>query len=119
MPKHVQLLLLVLVSKGTGHAKTCLGRQGQDVDVWFLPIRNPAVERGGWSASRSGCFATGKEPVITWQEVGWASEPVCMSRNILLALGFDPPTIKHAASHYSGYAIPVATNNINTNSNTK
>jgi hypothetical protein len=33
--------------------------------------------------------------------------------------GFDPPTIKHAASYYSSYVIPVATDNINTNSNTK
>jgi len=33
--------------------------------------------------------------------------------------GLDLPTIKHAASYYSSYVIPVATDNINTNSNTK
>ena len=48
-----------------------------------LPVRIPTAKKGGWSASHSGCFVTGKEPVIFLPEAAWASEPVCTPRKIL------------------------------------
>ena len=43
------------------------------VEVWFQPTRNLALQSGGWSTPRFDLFTLGNEPV---QEAEWASEPV-------------------------------------------
>jgi len=51
---------------------TCLCRHRREVEVQLLPIRNPALEGGGWSAPRPGHFTPGKDPLPMVQEAGWA-----------------------------------------------
>jgi len=41
--------------------------------ILFQAIRNPALERGGWSAPRSGLFTPGKDSVPVGLEGLWAS----------------------------------------------
>ena len=53
-------------NKGKGHLRKNKG----EVAIYFEPIRNPALEVGGWSAPRSGCFTLGKDPVAIVQEAG-------------------------------------------------
>jgi len=45
-----------------------------------------ALDRGGWSTPRPGCFTLRKDPVTIVQEVGWAPT------------GFDPRTVQPVAS---------------------
>jgi hypothetical protein len=46
--------------KVKGHLMICLCKHKREVEVKILPIRNPALEGGGWSAPRSGHFNPGK-----------------------------------------------------------
>ena len=59
-----------------------------------------ALDRGGWSMPRPGCFTPGMDPVPTVQEAGWAPGPVWMGAENLAPLGFDP-WIHPVASHYT------------------
>jgi len=45
-------------------------------------IRHPALERGRWSAPRSGRFDLRKHPVTTAVQAGWASRSVRTAQNI-------------------------------------
>jgi hypothetical protein len=55
-------------------------------------IRDPALERGGWSASRFRRITPGRVPVPPVQEAGCASVPIGMAREISPPLGFNPRT---------------------------
>jgi hypothetical protein len=58
------------------------------VEVWFQPTRNLALQSGGWSTPRFGPFTPGNEPV---QEAELASEPVW---KISLTPGLDSLTFR-------------------------
>ena len=94
--------------KGNGHPMTCLCRHRGQVNVQILRIRNPALERGGRSASGSSRFTLGKDPVPIVQEAGWASGPVWTAWEVSPSPGFDPRTVQTAANRYTEYAIPAA-----------
>ena len=49
---------------------TCLCRHRGEAEVWLQPIRNSALEGGGWLALRSGSFTPGKDSALT-VEGGW------------------------------------------------
>jgi hypothetical protein len=67
------------------------------------------LDGGEWSASRPGrALAPGKgPPVLTVQEAGWASEPICTQRleekSFRLCRGSKPghPLIQPVARHYT------------------
>jgi hypothetical protein len=61
--------------QGKGHPMTCVYRHRGQPNMQMLRIRNPALERGAWSASRSGCFTSGKDRVPIVQEAGWTAGP--------------------------------------------
>jgi len=52
---------------------TCVCRRRGNAEVLFQAIHNPALERGGWSAPRSGLFTSGKDPVPAGLEGLWTS----------------------------------------------
>ena len=79
---------------------TCLCRHRGEAEVYVQPIRNPALEGGGWSAPCSGHFTPWKDQVPI-QDAGWASGPVWMARKISPAPGFDPQTVRPVASRYT------------------
>jgi hypothetical protein len=50
---------------------TTLCRHRWEVEVQLLPIRNPTLEGGGWSAPRPDHFTPGKDPLLMVQEARW------------------------------------------------
>jgi hypothetical protein len=54
----------------------CLSRHRGETEVQLQPIRNPALEGGGWSAPLSDRFTPREDPVPFIQEAGWTSGPV-------------------------------------------
>jgi hypothetical protein len=92
--------------KGKAHPMKYLFRHRREAEVYLQPIRNPALEGGGWSAPRSGRFSPGEDPVPSVQENGCASRPVWTTRSP--SLGFDPRTVQAVASCYTDYATTAA-----------
>lgn len=92
--------------KGKGHPMILLCRHVGEAGGISLPIRNPAMEGGRWSAPRSDRFRRGKDPIPIVKEVGWASETVWTVRKIWTPLGFDSRTVESVASFYTDLTIP-------------
>ena len=55
-----------------GNSMIYLCRHRWEMELQLLPVRNPALEGGGWSAPRPGHFTPGKDPLPMVQEGGWA-----------------------------------------------
>jgi hypothetical protein len=70
---------------------TCICRLRLEEKIQLQPIRNTAVEGGGWSSSRPGRFTPGKDPVRIVQVTGWASGPVCTGKENLAPTGIRSP----------------------------
>jgi hypothetical protein len=66
------------------------------------PFATSALEGDGWSAPLPDRFATGKDPVLRVQEVGWASGPVWTAGKISPSPGFDPRTVQPYRLRYPG-----------------
>ena len=81
----------------------CRGRG--ELEVWFLPIRHPTLQEGGWMAPLCGRFALGKERVFIGQEAGHVSGSVWAARKISRSAGFDHRTIQPLTIRYTDYAI--------------
>jgi hypothetical protein len=69
----VVFFVYCLFYKGKGQSMTFLCRYSGEAEVQLQPIRNPALEGGGWSAPSSCRFTRGKDPLRIVQEAGWAS----------------------------------------------
>jgi hypothetical protein len=64
------------------------------------------LERGEWSASCSGCFIPGKDPVPIVQEAGWVSGLIWTAWKRLPLPGLDPRTVQPIAKHYTKCTMP-------------
>ena len=62
-----------------------------------------ALDEGGWSTPRPGCFSPGKDPVPILEEVGWAPGPVWTSAENLAPTGIRSPD--HLARSESLYRL--------------
>jgi hypothetical protein len=69
----VYSLCTVPFYKGKGQTVTFLCKHRGKAEVELRPIRNPALEGGGWSAPLSFRWTRGKDTVRIVQEAGWAS----------------------------------------------
>lgn len=65
--------------KGKDHPVTCLHKHRWMAELQLHNIlQTLALERHGWLASCPGQCTTGKDPVLTVQQAGWALGPVWM-----------------------------------------
>jgi hypothetical protein len=88
---------------GARYPMTC--RHKDEAEVYMQPIRNPALERGMWSAPRSGCFTPGKTWYPSYRTLGGPRGPVCTARKMSPPLRFDPRTVQPVQSRYTNWAI--------------
>ena len=79
----------------------CRGRR--ELEVWFLSIRHPILQEGGWLAPLCGRFALGKERMFIGQEAGQVSGPVWAVRKIWRSTGIRSPD--HPALNDSLYRL--------------
>ena len=62
-----------------------------------------ALDGGGWSTPRPGCFSPGKDSVPILEQVGWAPGPVWRSAENLAPTGIRSPD--HLARSESLYRL--------------
>jgi hypothetical protein len=66
-----------------------------------------ALDGGGWSTPRPGCFTPGKETRYSlYRRLDGPQGRSELVRKILLPPGFDPLTVYPVASRYTDYSIP-------------
>ena len=74
-------------------------RRGE-AEVQLQSIRNPILV-GGRSTTRSAWLIPGKDPVLFYEEAGWASGPVEMAQKISPPPESDPRTVQPITSRYT------------------
>lgn len=87
---------------------TSVGKSTHDIlmEVKLLPIRNPTLERDGWSAPRPNLFISRQEKLYSFYKKMGRSQTkfggVWISST---TQGFDPRAVEPTARRYTAYAI--------------
>lgn len=87
----LSLPLSLVQLKGKGHCTTCHDGtewEGGRAETSLYPYTSLAQKGGMWSAPCPDRFIPGRDPLLIVQEVGWASELLWRTRNILPPPGF-------------------------------
>ena len=92
--------------KQTSMSVTCQFWHRRETEVLIQFFRNKALIVWGWSAPRSGRFASSKEPGSVYRRQGELRDRSGRAWEISLPLGFGPQTVQPLASRNKDYAIP-------------
>jgi hypothetical protein len=77
------------------------------VEVYLYSSMTSALEGGEWSAARAGSILpSGKDPVPSVQEAGWAPGPVWRGAENLAPTGFDPRTVQASSQSLNRLSYP-------------
>jgi hypothetical protein len=81
-------------------------KPGRKVQVYFYSLTS-ALDKSGWSTTRSGRFTLGKENRYPlYRRLGGRQSQSGRVRKISPPPGFDPRTVQPVASHYTDWANP-------------
>jgi len=90
----------------TSFSVTCQFWHRKEAEVLIQLFQNKALIGCGWSAPRSGRFASSKDPGSVYRRQGERRDRSGRAWEISLPLGFGPRTVQPLASRNKDYAIP-------------